>query len=608
MPVTAIPTNNSFAIPRPKSSSPKADLAASDDLFCAVCVKNQHFFTECLSNYLPPEDDTRYSEFEAAYPEYKRKLEIRYPQVCVKCEPRVRARLRQSAYVANSDNLTKALARPRNNRLPGARRDIEWTAAGLRAVGCTFYGSLLVQWLWHIVGVLGMLDYDRHLEEYGSVNALFCIYAGARTLHLGPACSTMLVKAVAWSLLCSVVVCWWNPTMIEKYRRGRRTRKTVGQGDFYRMQACIFGLRCTVWLALQLDSYKHDTVRGCHGFMACFIILGAIVSHRVIALAPLPKISFKDIDKPLVDTQSFQYPDEDFSSQRSARPPTEILRTPSAVRHFPIHRLAPPLYNPTPSLTSPTHAPLTPPPEDDTDVDSMDWEPVSQTPNQRQAQSLEPRSVRAQAEAATVPQSNPAVPSPFYGRLPAAPKSMEHRLRNNARQPAPQFHPVPASKQQDWFQKMRLSSSTMEPTTKKAAPKQQLGSTSSQGSSDYIRSLPQPDQRMMDLREPRWTLKSDLDAATKGTGLEDLFTSSFKIDDEPSVQTRANPADTALAGPELRTDFRTAALNVMSFVALSVFCGVGAMILEMFRRGQGLADVMELFRSMGEKAVAWVGL
>ncbi|KAH0062822.1 hypothetical protein KCU66_g24751, partial [Aureobasidium melanogenum] len=98
--------------------------------------------------------------------------------------------------------------------------------------------------------------------------------------------------------------------------------------------------------------------------------------------------------------------------------------------------------------------------------DSMDWEPVNQSSPirpthtaQTPAASALPPFLRPAASMAT------GEKSPFTGRLPPAPMSPAHRLRNPP--PLPQFKPTPLSQQRDFFKKMGLSSASVPSLSKK---------------------------------------------------------------------------------------------------------------------------------------------
>lgn len=135
--------------------------------------------------------------------------------------------------------------------------------------------------------------------------------------------------------------------------------------------------------------------------------------------------------------------------------------------------------------------------------------------------------------------------SPFTGRLPPAPISPAHRLRNPP--PRPQFKPTPLSKQQDFFKQMGLASGTLPSTSPNSSAKRAKvrGGLLSQNDDDHEDDDDVQDQGQRFVRRDsskdyfrpaQWTLKSDLDAAAQGTGLEDIFSTSFKLGDDTLTQ------------------------------------------------------------------------
>ena len=155
---------------------------------------------------------------------------------------------------------------------------------------------------------------------------------------------------------------------------------------------------------------------------------------------------------------------------------------------------------------------------------------------------------------------------------------MEHRLRNKAQQPAPSFHPTPAAKQNDWFKQMRLSSST----------DVSEGRAGSEANNEYVRSV-DDDKSRFELRQSNWTLKSDLDAATRGTGLEDLFGTSFKLNDEAGSQSGA-----AQKAKEAQQMAGTApVVRVATLISLSALFVAAVAMVESARRGV-LNDLLQV--------------
>jgi len=203
-------------------------------------------------------------------------------------------------------------------------------------------------------------------------------------------------------------------------------------------------------------------------------------------------------------------------------------------------------------------------------ADTMDWEPVTAVERSitydfrpRTRESMQSHATLMGLSSSSARTVQPT-PSPFYGQLPAAPKSMEHRLRNAANNPAPQFHPVPESKQQDWFQRMRLANSSW-------------------ASKDYVKSMPKPEKRQMDFAESKWTLQSDLDATTRGTGLEDLFTSSFKLEDDGATADDVSVRTAGTRNAERPLYDGNIVARLSSWLVLSLVLGIAAVLIGAFR-------------------------
>ncbi|RMZ87110.1 hypothetical protein DV736_g5657, partial [Chaetothyriales sp. CBS 134916] len=121
-----------------------------NDIFCSTCLKNQHLYTTALSQFLPDPDDPNYSQLEAAVPKFKESLEERYPQCCAGCEPNVKAQLEHVTYQARSDHMRRVLERSKERRLTSR---LGWRSLIVGATGVLYFVSLLVQLVWHVMGL-----------------------------------------------------------------------------------------------------------------------------------------------------------------------------------------------------------------------------------------------------------------------------------------------------------------------------------------------------------------------------------------------------------------------------------------------------------------------
>ena len=300
---------------------------------------------------------------------------------------------------------------------------------------------------------------------------------------------------------------------------------------------------------------------------------------KVIVRGPPPKPNLRHVDRPLVEKGSFHLPDDKFTSQAEDYSPVTGVQRHSPPRGFPIDNLAPrgrySLSRVSAILSSPTTTTRHGVQADYDAEDTMDWEPVRPHQPSAPTYNLRPRSRSKEPmhAAATTSGASFTGSSPFYGKLPPAPKSMEARVRNAANNPVPQFRPVPESKQQDFFQKLRLANSSW-------------------ASKDYVKSMPDPDKREINLAESKWTLRSDMDAATRGTGLEDLFGSSFKLDDAPGAQIDSSIRASKRQSQSTR-DAWTALGGLLKWLMLPLAFGFAAIAMGVVRDTGAFGDAIE---------------
>lgn len=492
--------------------------------------------------------------------------------------------LRKSAYAAKSDILTKSLAR---KPAPTAFDSHPILGTMIVVARCVFWTSMLVQAAWHWIGARGKLRRGSELFGVDGVTSnsdgALCVNKGLFGGELDATCSVFLGDVVKWALFAQVAVLWWNPTM--NFHRGLLWNRTVGKVDFYGNQSLVLVICSAAYLFLHKTDMEiaPGFTKITHGSVMVLLLLRLAFMGPTIGLAPPPKLSFKGLEAPLVDKESFQYPADNVVSQPSSRGVNTAGAYGRTAQRLSIGNL--PRANNRPTATfspaSTSTSLLTPPPEsesdgtvEDMDTTPMDWEPAPSQTAQNPAYLLRPRTTTTRRDPnASQPQGLPLafqpMNSPFFGRLPPAPKSVEHKLRNQARAPPPQFRPASPTRQKNFFQKLRLSDS--------AAPLQSdvAETDSATDSAQYMKSIPGL-KTTRDLQEARWTLKSDLDAAAKGTGLEDLFSTSFKIEDTNTTSVRVRPKH----DPPPR--LIVAVLRKWPYIiAISLLCGiVGSMIEE----------------------------
>ncbi|KAI9767518.1 MAG: hypothetical protein M1839_004478 [Geoglossum umbratile] len=479
-----------YADTQPVSTKPLAFSPTDSRPFCATCLKNQHLLTQALAAYLPAPTDPNYPAYEASYPEYRQKLEERYPQVCSKCEEGVAKQIRQAEYMANTEYLRRKIETTRN----GARRMLAqrwgWRQIVILAGGVNWRSSLMFQVLWHIHAAKA-----QQLAGPGWRAEPFLWSCFALKNH--PGCAPFTAYLSRIGLTQAVLSIWWNNQL---WRKASGTgARLVGLGDYYTLQLVILLVRAGAWWASQNDSFtglSQETLRAGHVFMVAFLILlshacgvtmklksqkSTVISLRMVKVSLEPRLSFRrNVERPVSRPEK--------KSRVIPPAPAPIYPTPPSSQATSLAPL--PLSPPHPG------SPPSPPAED---FDEMDW-----TPSQ-EAKLFNP----ALSPITTVSIANPPQsPSPFYGRLPAQPISPAARLRNPPNRP--HLRKIPDDKKEALVNNMRgYSSSDNEDGSDRKGKKHSIA-----------------------MANPRFFPN---DEYSRDTGLESLFDTVFTLGDPPEV-------------------------------------------------------------------------
>lgn len=578
-----------FSRPPPKEA-PRQD----DGVFCNRCLTNQRIYTEAISNYLPDEDHPQYAEYEAKLPQAKAELEKNYPLICTKCASRAQHKIRQADYYGKTQQTAKMMQETRSNRggSPVGRRDDwgKWSMRVLlRLLGMAVYASLLVQMAWHAYGMMVAVTNTRVDEVFDSdVSAsdpdLMECAKQTRPLRFDPICYQLFATLIPKALLTSLCLIWYNPGLSSWYHNTWRMEAIDGQTEHFRIQTLLLIFRTVAWLNLSngatAKNLSKQQVLAANGFMIIFMLACQWLSERTInpvrwvlrgKIMPNPN----EVD---VFGASAGPAEEQYSRQASSVAP-QLRLFPRNEIPFPIENLAPQPRRGYSKLELPVNPPPSPPFTDDDmmDIDSSNHRANLRSTHNRgriQAQGwggmrnelfgiedknrAQVEQKRQEEEQRTKLRYEPQVEkSPFRGRLPPAPMSMERRLRNPPTQVS--FKKAPLSKQQDFIQRIRSSIEQAKgydrPNAAQAASAAQgvnspfsldddsdfspikgrlRSGLSTNEEDDAYTSAKLRTKGSLDLRPGTWTLKSDLDTST---GLEDLFAGrSFSIGDEAATQ------------------------------------------------------------------------
>ncbi|KAL1959222.1 hypothetical protein VTO42DRAFT_2727 [Malbranchea cinnamomea] len=479
-----------YARPLPKSESDSfSSTSSQSSLFCSTCLKNQRLLTQALASYLPSPSHPEYAAYEASYPAYRRNLEARYPQVCEKCEPRVRERIRQAGYAAKADHLRRMMEQSRSGRLQRHRHYLGWRSLLLYTGAVAYWVSVAGQLTWDVVSVMSAenASFELDLDISTSQSVLkSCVSLALKHAGMAPECGATAQPYAGFALLLGVLGVWWNPKL--RYKVEGRSGRLAGLREYYQIQIVMLVVRFAVWTCSNdplVTDFNPRLPTAIHILMAILTIISVITSRLAIKFDTTPVVKWQDNIEPLVLKTQEKH------NLQPSNPPESQEPLPSArssLESFPIANLAPPRRaNPQP------YAPLTPPDEAVNDEDVMDW-----TPSQ---QSFQPNHNRSYLTA----QSHPA-PSPFQGKLPPAPKPPSWQLRSRNPQPAP----VPIENKPNPFHNAPI----LHPT-----PSLNDETQHSSGHTEMV------------MVPPKFFPPSDHAA---DTGLESLFDKTFTLADEPS--------------------------------------------------------------------------
>ena len=513
------------------TKSVPVDGTSQTQAFCNTCVHNQRVYMETLSNYLPDDEHPRYQEYVDAFPRFKADLEQRYPQVCRKCAAEAQTRIHRADYYAGTQRvgrLYRDTLRGGVQRESGARDDWGKRAMrlALRIAGMVVYASLAMQIAWHLHGALKVvMQSEAETEEVWETNTPRECMQRALLGSFDDGCHQTLGAYVPRVLLASAALFWYNPGLISYYHHTTRISSISGQPEHFRLQMILLFVRCFAYFALASSttfaSQQHRLAA--HAFTMLFITVIQYLSTRAITPVPF-KLNLKIMPKPgerdVLGAFAGPTAEGDLHASPKAssmHPSLLFARDRDTPPGFPIASLA------RPARQTRSFAPPSPPISDETDddLDAMDIDPPNPLLSLTSTRRNGPGVARKQAQKLSY---QPLEPSPFRGRLPQAPMSLERRLRNPPTQVS--FKKAPVSKEQDFMSQMRDGIAAGRTYAKPERIEDE----------DFDSPAKARTRGQIELRGPQWQLREkDGEGAT---GLEDLFGgTAFGIRDDVALPT-----------------------------------------------------------------------
>jgi Ima1 N-terminal domain len=362
-------------------------------IFCSTCLKNQHLLTRTLANYLPSSDDPRYDQFEASYPEFRQKLEERYPPVCARCEPGATRQIQQAGYTAKSDHLRRMMERTRARRIASRWG---WRSLVVTSGEVLYWTSILGQLVWDIVTILEESEQNARQSSTLNFRSMLCTAQVFTEGKTDSGCTVEFVPTAYFALVCGFLSSWWNPKWHHRLQ-GREGRLT-GLRGYYQVNMAVLLARFgfLAWNRQFTTAASTDVVQKVAHALAMVLTL-VLTSYSLsrVKIDTAPLVSWQNSPAPLLSQRQYSPPilsgePQPLSVYRGSRLETSMNQS------FPISSLAP---EPRRDIWQ---AP-TPPPDEDQDV--MEWEP---------SQVFRPKARLQQV-------NGPPAPSPFHGALPTKP-------------------------------------------------------------------------------------------------------------------------------------------------------------------------------------------
>ncbi|KAL9628845.1 MAG: hypothetical protein Q9164_007128 [Protoblastenia rupestris] len=284
---------------RPTSSfdpiSPTSD--DTSNLFCPTCLKNQHLLTQSLAQFYPSTTDNSFSAYECAEAEYRESLEERYPQVCKRCEPRVRERLRKANYDAKVDHLGRVM------RKLGGRRVVEepsWRSWVVFLGGVMWWMSWMGEIAWHGLELLNDGEYEPIAPLMPTLKA--CSEMVMKSYEVSPACLAQMGDFPVYLMLgMGLLSIWWHPKLQEKV--GKEHGRLRALPEYYKLQVLVTAARWAIWYWMPRTSHSDaPTQRAIHLFMALFSFVNLpslcfdtkVMPQRTRTQTPIKRRSLKD--------------------------------------------------------------------------------------------------------------------------------------------------------------------------------------------------------------------------------------------------------------------------------------------------------------------------
>lgn len=429
---TAPPAALHYAFPR--SSSPVMP-PEPDTLFCNTCQRNQVLLNKTLAEYLPDEEDPAYDQYAASLDAYRTELELRYPQVCHACLPRVQDQIRAAGYAAKADNLRRIIAKSREHTRTAHTAQQTCTLTLIALAKWAYLFSVVVGVAWHAISLLAVPDDtvpDQHAGWHTCPRQALFVRRVPQSCIMSPSAIRLLQSALAADLL----TVWWNPKLASK--ANSITGRMRGFKSLCSIRLAVLMLRMAglfYWKRTVLDASTLKYFHGANLFLLAAITLSFTLTWKTVRIVYIP-VAFPEATYiPSAPNTPSQRPQ---SSYKPAHPQHSTFDTMAqgftSSFEFDSSSALPPSPTLTEASTTSRYTDFTTPARNSVyQDDSMDW-----TPTARRFAPTAPEILPPQFNTRSPPQpASPGLqrrqepislfakpdPNPFRHKVPAAPKA-----------------------------------------------------------------------------------------------------------------------------------------------------------------------------------------
>ena len=163
------------------------------------------------------------------------------------------------------------------SRSPVMKR--RWYECGVRGVvallgGLTWWGSVLAQGLWHVLGMMVMVQNWDGLMDDEKPDMFGCLQQGIKSQSLDGYCSLYVSALLRGALILGLGSFWWNNQLLKKLQgTGGRL---AGLMEYYKLQMVVVVVRGIAGWVLQdggAFGLEPAAIRGGHAFMVLFLFL-----------------------------------------------------------------------------------------------------------------------------------------------------------------------------------------------------------------------------------------------------------------------------------------------------------------------------------------------